>query len=135
MVGLQNYRRKVRYYWTSGLRYSKTLQRTLNYGTEKRHEPLQLGRRTDERSAAGFYCPPVLTGALLFDFDCMLVSTEPRCADDGRYNVSQTCALLGIHRNTLERYRKAQAIRCGWRKSITRKFYTGKEIKRLWRTL
>ena len=65
----------------------------------------------------------------------MLVNEEPRCADDGRYNVTQACALLGIHRNTLERYRKAQAIKYGWRRYTQRKFYTGKEIKKLWRTI
>lgn len=60
---------------------------------------------------------------------------EPQVADGGRYNVTQACEVLQIHRNTLERYRKAQRIRCGWRMTTGRKYYTGKEIKRLWRTL
>lgn len=39
----------------------------------------------------------------------------------------------GEHRNTLERYRKALKIRCGIRMTTGRKYYTGREIKRLWR--
>lgn len=64
-----------------------------------------------------------------------MTATEPRVADDGRYSVTQTCEALGIHRNTLERYRKKQQIRCGWRMTTGRKYYTGIEIKRLWRKL
>lgn len=37
-----------------------------------------------------------------------MIATEPQVADGGRYSVTQTCAALGIHRNTLERY-NAQA--------------------------
>lgn len=64
-----------------------------------------------------------------------MTTTEPTLADAGRYNVTQTCAALGIHRNTLERYRLAHKIKCGWRMTTGRKFYTGAEIKKLWRTL
>lgn len=60
---------------------------------------------------------------------------EPRVADTGKYNVTQTCEALGIHRNTLERYRKAQLIRCDVRMKSNRKYYSGREIKRLWRTI
>lgn len=60
---------------------------------------------------------------------------EPVVADTGRYNVTQTCEVLGIHRNTLERYRKSNLIRCGKRRTTDRKYYTGAEIKRLWRML
>jgi len=65
----------------------------------------------------------------------MLVAIEPQCADAGRYNVTQACALLGIHRSTLERYRAQNLIVAGYRLHTGRKFYTGREIKKLWRIL
>jgi hypothetical protein len=65
----------------------------------------------------------------------MLTPTIPQCADDGRYSATETAALLGIHRNTLERYRKANLIKAGFRRTTARKFYLGSEIKRLWRML
>lgn len=64
-----------------------------------------------------------------------MTPTIPNVADAGRYNVTQTCALLSIHRNTLERYRLTGRIRCGWRSDKKTKYYLGKEIKRLWLTL
>lgn len=65
----------------------------------------------------------------------MITATEPQCADAGRYSVTQTCALLGIHRSTLERYRAHNLIKAGFRINNHRKFYTGIEIKKLWRKL
>jgi DNA-binding transcriptional MerR regulator len=65
----------------------------------------------------------------------MITAIEPQCADEGRYSVTQACALLGIHRNTLERYRQRNLIRAGFRRTTQRKFYLGKDIKRLWRML
>ena len=65
----------------------------------------------------------------------MITAIEPKCADDGRYSVMQTCSLLGITRNTLEKYRTLNLIRAGFRKATGRKYYIGKDIKKLWRTL
>lgn len=64
-----------------------------------------------------------------------MTPTIPQVSDAGRYNVTQTCSLLMIHRNTLERYRQTGRIRCGWRSDKKTKYYLGKEIKRLWLTL
>jgi DNA-binding transcriptional MerR regulator len=64
-----------------------------------------------------------------------MIPTEPMVADTGRYSVTQACEALGIHRNTLERYRKNNLIRCGKRRTSDRKYYTGFEIKKLWRML
>lgn len=63
----------------------------------------------------------------------MMTSEEPKVSAEGRYSVGQTCTLLGIHRNTLRRYTEEGRIKCGFRRMDARKFYTGREITRLWR--
>ena len=62
-----------------------------------------------------------------------MVTQEPNVRPDGRYSVKQTAALLGFHRNTLLKYTNKGTIRCGIRRSTTRKFYTGAEIIRFWK--
>ena len=63
----------------------------------------------------------------------MITATEPNVIESGRYSITQTCAALGIHRNTLNRYTESGLIRCGFRKENMRKFYKGSEILRFWR--
>lgn len=63
----------------------------------------------------------------------MITATEPKVSADGRYSVTQTCAVLGIHRNTLHKYTDSGLIRCGYRRESARKFYKGSEILRFWR--
>ena len=62
-----------------------------------------------------------------------MVNEEPRVSDFGRYSVGETCKLLGICRNTLLSWTNAGKIRCGSRRANMRKFYEGREIKRIWR--
>ena len=76
---------------------------------------------------------PCIIVVLRFNVVDSMTTNEPQVSETGKYNVTETCALLGIHRNTLERYRKALKIRCGIRMTTGRKYYTGREIKRLWR--
>lgn len=76
---------------------------------------------------------PCIIDVLCLNVDYSMTTTEPNIPETGKYNVTETCALLGIHRNTLERYRKSLKIRCGIRMTTGRKYYTGREIKRLWR--
>ena len=61
-----------------------------------------------------------------------MVSEQPSIKPAGRYSISETCKLLGIHRNTLRRYTDAGEIRCVVRKSTWKKYYTGLEILRFW---
>lgn len=61
-----------------------------------------------------------------------MTTTIPQVPDTGRFNVAQTSLLLGINRSTLRRYTDAGLIRCGFRKTNYKKFYTGQEIKRFW---
>ena len=63
----------------------------------------------------------------------MITSEEPTVSSTGRYTVTQTCEILGIHRNTLREYTSSGRIKCGFRRESARKFYEGKEIIRFWR--
>lgn len=60
-----------------------------------------------------------------------MVAVQPSANPNGRYSISETCALLGIHRNSLRKYTDEGAIKCGYRKSF-RKYYTGLEIIKFW---
>lgn len=62
-----------------------------------------------------------------------MTSILPDIPDAGRYTPQQTCEYLGIHRNTLTKYCKDGLIKFGVRKANNRKFFTGSEIKRLWK--
>lgn len=47
----------------------------------------------------------------------MITSTEPNVSATGRYSIGETCAALGIHRNTLCRYTEQGLIKCGFRRA------------------
>lgn len=64
----------------------------------------------------------------------MLTALEPSVSSVGRYSISQTCELLGIHRDTLRKYTDCGYIKCGFRKMSYRKFYLGSEILRFWKS-
>lgn len=59
---------------------------------------------------------------------------EPQVADTGRYSVTEASKALGIHRTTLFKAVKNNAIKCGIRKSNNRKFFLGADIKKLWKS-
>lgn len=63
----------------------------------------------------------------------MITSVEPNVLESGRYSVMETCAALGIHRNSLRKYTEMGLIKCGFRKLSARKFYAGREILKFWR--
>lgn len=73
-------------------------------------------------------------GSFIRNRDTM-VNEEPKVAKTGRYTPTETAKILGIHRNTLNGYRKNGMIKFGVRRSSARVFYTGSEILRLWKTL
>ena len=62
-----------------------------------------------------------------------MCNEEPRVSDTGRYNTTETCKVLGIHRNTLNRWRKAGYIVATYRRVDRKRVYTGKDIKKCWR--
>lgn len=65
-------------------------------------------------------------------------STYPDEVDPrGRYSVIEAARILGIHRDTLAKYTKANYIKCGYRCTAAirpQKFYTGAEIIRFWKS-
>ncbi|WP_407401303.1 helix-turn-helix domain-containing protein [Sodaliphilus sp.] len=61
-----------------------------------------------------------------------MIKNEPDVAPTARYSIDETCKILGVHRNTLRKYTQIGAIRCGFRRVNSRKFYLGSEIKKLW---
>ena len=63
----------------------------------------------------------------------LMVNQEPNVTKTGRYSISETCKLLGIHRHTLRSYTNRGCIHCAFRRSTTRKYYSGNEILRFWR--
>lgn len=63
----------------------------------------------------------------------MITAIEPKVNEAGRYSVTETCAALGIHRNSLRKYTAQGLIKCGFRRQSARKFYAGREILKFWR--
>lgn len=63
----------------------------------------------------------------------MITAIEPQVSETGRYSVTETCKILGIHRNSLKKYTELGLIKCGFRKHAARKFYAGREILKFWR--
>jgi len=62
------------------------------------------------------------------------ISDEPQISDTGRFTTREASKILNISRNTLNRYSNEGLIRCSIRKANGRKFYTGADIKKLWRS-
>lgn len=61
-----------------------------------------------------------------------MVTEQPNVQASSRYSVTETCKILGIHRNTLRKYTTLGRIKSGVRKSTAKKFYLGSEILNLW---
>lgn len=62
-----------------------------------------------------------------------MTNEEPKVADAGRYTMTETCKVLGIHRNTLRRWVQAGKMKVKFRRIDNRKVIDGAEIKRAWR--
>lgn len=59
-----------------------------------------------------------------------MIHIPPQTVPGGRYDIAQTCALLGIHRNSLRVYTINGAIRSEYHPELARKLYTAEEIQR-----
>mgnify|MGYP002699996264 CR=1 FL=1 len=59
-----------------------------------------------------------------------MTNEEPKVADAGRYTMTETCKVLGIHRNTLRRWLQAGKIKVKFRRIDNRKVFEGSEIKK-----
>lgn len=60
-----------------------------------------------------------------------MVTVVPEIDKEGFYGITDTCKLLGIHRNTLRRYTGQNKIGYVIRKADGRTLYKGSEIIRL----
>lgn len=58
---------------------------------------------------------------------------EPEVITTGRYPVGKASKILEIDRKTLYRHTKDGFIKCGFRRTNGRRFYTGSEIIRYWK--
>ena len=61
-------------------------------------------------------------------------TTKPNISDTNRYSIGEAAKILGIHRNTLRIHTDQGLIKCGFRRQNMRRFYTGAEIKRYWKS-
>lgn len=62
-----------------------------------------------------------------------MTSTRPDVVLDAKYSVSETAALLGVHRNTIRNLANAKKLAFGIRKhNIRQRFFWGREILRFW---
>ena len=62
-----------------------------------------------------------------------MTNEEQKVAEAGRYTMTETCNVLGIHRNTLRRWLQAGKMKVKFRRIDNRKVIEGAEIKRAWR--
>lgn len=63
-----------------------------------------------------------------------MTSTPPNVIPDGRYNATETSALLGINRRTLHRWVKERRIKQRFSRTVKHPRYAGKDILALWRS-
>ena len=63
-----------------------------------------------------------------------MVNVRPNIDPAARYSVTEACAILGIHRNTLNRYFERGVIGYKIRKATGRKVIAGAQIIKLWNT-
>ena len=71
----------------------------------------------------------------------MITAIEPQVADTGKYNTKEAYQALGVSRSQFAVYVAKGLIKYGLRRSQKdrmgnpRKFFTGRAIKALWRSL
>lgn len=64
-----------------------------------------------------------------------MVNEQPKVSPAGRYSAAETCALLGIHRNTLLNWRRSGFLKpSGCHRVNGRSYYTGLDIIKFWNT-
>lgn len=61
-----------------------------------------------------------------------MIHIKPQTVPGGRYDIAQTCALLGIHRNSLRIYTANGDIAAEYHAPTARKLYSAEEIQRFW---
>lgn len=64
-----------------------------------------------------------------------MINEEPKVSPTARYSIGEAAQILGIHRNTLRRHTNTgpTGIKCSYRKSNGRRYYTGLDLIQFWR--
>ncbi len=71
----------------------------------------------------------------------MVTAIEPQVADTAKYSTKEAYEALGVSRSAFAQYVAKGLIKYGERRTVNdrmgrpRKFFTGRAIKALWRTL
>ena len=63
-----------------------------------------------------------------------MVCYEPPVSDMGRFSVTQAATLLGLHRNSILALANDNVLRYKISARNGRKYFSGRELKRFWRT-
>lgn len=63
-----------------------------------------------------------------------MICTEPNVVSSARYGVLETAAILAVNRTTIFRYEQGGYLKPGYRKANHKKFFSGAEILRFWRS-
>ena len=64
----------------------------------------------------------------------MITAVEPEVNATSRYSIAEAAKILGVHRNSILNYTKEGLLKCGIRKATKRKYYTGLELLKFWRS-
>lgn len=64
----------------------------------------------------------------------MLTAEEPKVRLDEKYSIEQASKLIGLSSRQINRLVNAGSIKCGYRLYSKRRFLTGREILRFWKT-
>lgn len=63
-----------------------------------------------------------------------MVTELPKFADDAQFNVTQAARVLGVDRKTILRKVNSLQLKAKFRRDTGRKFFTGYELKRFFRS-
>ena len=64
----------------------------------------------------------------------MITAEQPQVATTGRYSMTQAAKVLGIHPVTLLRHVKQGRLRYSTRRTTGRKYFSGYELLKYWRS-
>ena len=64
----------------------------------------------------------------------MITANMPEINATDQLSIGEAAAVLGVHRNTMRRYTEQGLIKCRFRRATKRRFYTGADILRFWKS-
>ena len=67
-----------------------------------------------------------------FNFLFIMTKEEPKVSASGKYELREAAKALDVSPSTIQKWRAAGKIKCGTKRVNGRKFWTGREILRVW---